>query len=406
MLRPRSPALAVPAVVIAQLGGTSLWFSSNAAADGLMREWSLGKADLGLLTNAVQLGFISGTLFFSLSGLADRFRASRIFCACALAGAGANFLFGWLASGLAEAAVLRAVTGVALAGVYPIGMKLIVGWAPERASQTLAWLVAMLTLGTASPHLARALGGEHDWTLPVLAASALATAAAALVWWVGDGPHLPAGSRSRRAPVAQALGVFRLPRFRAAALGYFGHMWELYALWTVLPFLLGIALQPPGSDQPVSPAAVSGWAFATIGIGALGCVGGGWLAGRLGGARVAAIALAGSAACCATCPWLLSPGGGNGALGLLLLLVWGVTVVADSPQFSALSARACPPDRVGTALALQNGLGFLISTGSIGLASASFDALGPRVAWLLLPGPLLGLVGLGPLLRSNESLAR
>src|SRR5262245_13118987 len=168
------PRLAITIVVIAEFFGPSLWFSANAAADDLQRAWGIVAADLGVLTSAVQLGFITGTLAFALSGLADRFSASRIFAVCAAAGAVANAGFALVATGLADAWGWRFATGIALAGVYPLGMKLVVSWAPERSGEALGWLVCMLTLGTALPHAVRAAGGGWSWNVVVLTSSALA----------------------------------------------------------------------------------------------------------------------------------------------------------------------------------------------------------------------------------------
>ena len=206
--------MAVAIIVVAQFLGTSLWFSANAAADDLRRAWGLTAADLGALTNAVQLGFISGTLMFALSGLADRFAASRIFAVCAVGGAAANAGFAFLATGLADAWAWRFATGVALAGIYPLGMKLVVSWAPERGGEALGWLVGMLTFGTALPHAVRAAGSTWPWSLAVLTSSALALAAAAMLLRLGDGPHLVTGAVRRKwGEVGRA---FRVPAFRAA----------------------------------------------------------------------------------------------------------------------------------------------------------------------------------------------
>ncbi len=385
----------VPTIVVAELMAVSLWFSANAVAEPLRAAWKLSLADVGALTNAVQLGFVTGTLLFALTGLADRYPASRLFTVCAVVGAAANAAFALFAHDLASALPLRFAVGVALAGVYPVGMKLVVSWAPARAPQTLAWLVGMLTLGTALPHGLRGLGAGWAWQGPVLAASLLALAAAALVWRLGDGPHLQRATGAARAGPREVLANLRVPAFRASALGYLGHMWELYACWAVVPVLVAAAgIAAAGSS------AQSWVAFAVIAAGALGCVGAGWWSRRIGGARVAALALAGSAACCMAYPLVASVSAG---WALALLLAWGVVVVADSPQFSALSAAACQPQTMGSALALQNALGFALTMVSIQLATAWVDTWGAAIAWLLLPGPLLGLWGLAPLWRRRKT---
>ncbi|MDE1929695.1 MAG: MFS transporter, partial [Burkholderiales bacterium] len=272
-------------IVLAQLGGTSLWFSANSAADDLRHLWGLTTADLGWLTNAVQGGFIVGTLLFSLSGLADRYRASRIFAVCSLLGASANAAFALFSQGLPSALALRFLVGITLAGIYPLGMKLIVSWDPQRAGRSLGLLVGMLTLGTALPHGIRMLGASVSWQGAILASSVLALAGGAAIALLGDGPHLRRAARA--AGWGQVLEAFRVPEFRASALGYFGHMWELYSFWTLVPLLL-LPVLGPGA----APRAVSGWAFVTIALGALGCIGGGIASARVGSARVAAIALA------------------------------------------------------------------------------------------------------------------
>ncbi len=381
----------VPVIVLAQLFGTSLWFSANSAADDLVRTWGIAPAAIGTLTNAVQLGFILGTLSFAVSGLADRYPASRIFAVCALLGALCNAAFALFATGMAAGIPLRFAVGFCLAGVYPLGMKLVVSWVPERAGAALAQLVGMLTLGTALPHGIRLAGAGWSWQATILVSSGLALIAAAMIFRLGDGPHLKRRHDAPPLHLGQVFYAFSGREFRASALGYFGHQWELYAFWTLVPSLLVVS-----GLAAAQTAALSGLSFAIIGIGALGCVLGGWWSQRVGSARVAATALGLSALCCALFP-LSAAWPTTAKIGLMLL--WGASVVADSPHFSALSARACPPEIVGSALAIQNSIGFAITMISIHLGTAWIGDWGSQIAWLLLPGPLLGLIGLYPLWR-------
>ncbi|MBP0623671.1 MFS transporter [Cupriavidus consociatus] len=383
----------VAAIAIAQLFGTALWFSANSTAADLMRVWHATEADIGWLTSAVQLGFILGTLGISLSGGADRFRASSIFVGSAIAGALFNLGFAWLSTSLVSGAVLRFCVGVCLAGIYPMGMKLIVGWAPHRTGQALAQLVAMLTLGTALPHAMRVIGAGLPWQLVITASSVLAVLGACVIGVLRDGPH--SVMKPRQTQRAQAgntasrsvLHVFRIRSFRAATLGYFGHMWELYAFWTVVPVLVArtsLAAQFPDIG-------VSGLAFLVIGIGGLGSLIGGAFSQRVGSARVAltALSISGLCAIAFAAGWqTLSP---IPLFGLLIL--WGASVVADSPQFSALAAKACPPELVGSALAIQNSIGFAITVVSIAATTALIEHIGLDATWLLVPGPILGLAG-------------
>lgn len=353
-------------IVLAELFGTTLWFTGNAAVNELVPAWGLTPAAAAWLLNATQLGFITGTLTLAATALADRFPAHRVFLVSSAGGAAANLGFAYLSDGFLPAVTFRFVTGLALAGIYPLGMKLVVGWAPERAGVALGWLVGALTLGTASPFLIRVLGTRLDWQATAAVASALALLGGVLVLSLGEGPAKKAAATLNW---ADAFRAFRDPTFRASALGYFGHMWELYAFWSLVPKLVG-------NDPPT--------AFAVIAAGAAGCVGGGWLSRRTGSLFVARVALAGSGLMCLVFPVC-------GPLKLIVLLVWGFAVVADSPQFSALSATACPPQAVGGALALQNGIGFAITVASVQLVAVLWPAWAAWTVWVLLPGPLLGL---------------
>jgi predicted MFS family arabinose efflux permease len=372
----------VPLIVLAQLAGTSLWFTGTAAVPDLAARWDLPPAARGWLLMAVQLGFIAGTLGMALTGLADAAPGHRIFAAAALLGAGLNAAFA-AADSLPAAIGLRFAVGLCLAGVYPVGMKLVVSWAPDRAGAALGWLVGALTLGTATPFLVRGLGDAVPWQVATLAASGLAAAGGLAVAGLGEGPAAKVGGRLGWGQVRAA---FRVPAFRASALAYFGHMWELYAFWALVPALCGVALRrdEPGPTVWLAAAGV-------VGLGGVGCVTGGWASRRAGSAAVAAAALATSGLMCLAAPLL---GEVPSAAALALLAVWGLAVVADSPQFSALSARAAPAGTVGSALAVQNGIGFLVTVAAIQVTAAAWPALGPWVGWVLLPGPVLGLLAL------------
>ncbi|WP_277811992.1 MFS transporter [Chromohalobacter canadensis] len=375
----KRPVMPIAWIALAELFGTALWFTPNAVIEDLEREWALAAHDLGWLTGAVQVGFLLGTLMIGLSGIADRRDASRLFATCCLIGALSNGLLPW-AGGLWPAVALRLITGMALAGIYPVGMKLMVGWAPQRAGLGLSWLVGMLVIGTATPHLLAGLSLGGDWRSALWCASLLALIAGAMIWRLGEAPHLRkmAGKTSRWA----GLDAFRIEEFRHAASAYFGHMWELYTLWALTPLLLATALPTLTTTQ------LAIGSFVLIAIGGPGCWLGGWLSLRLGSRRIAQLGLSGSAACCLLYPWL---GGTSGIWAALFLALWSLLAVIDSPHFSALSARACPASLVGSALTLQNAIGFAISAASLAWLLPAWTALGPWVAWLMLPGPLIGL---------------
>ncbi|XGA79424.1 MFS transporter [Halomonas sp. CH40] len=372
-------------IVIAQLFGTSLWFSVNGVGTALQQSAGLSGADLGLLTMAVQAGFISGTLVIATSGLADRLLASQLFAMAAVCGAIINAAFIFSLESLTGAILLRFMTGLCLAGIYPLGMKLVVSWTPHQAGAALGWLVGMLTLGTASPHLLRGVTLYMPWQTPLLLSSLLALVAAAMIYRLGVGPHLPPTAAGGR-PWA-GLAAFRRRDFRAAALGYFGHCWELYAFWTLTPFL--VARELARLDAPVTRIA---WlSFAVIAIGMPGCVLAGRASRRFGSARVAFVALATSGALCFFYPWL---GSAPPLMLLALLLLWGFSVIADSAQFSALASVSAPSDRLGAALAMMNAIGFSLTLPAIALVTSLWSTQGLMVIWWLLPGPLLGLLAM------------
>lgn len=407
-------------MVLAQWLGTSLWFSPSGAAAGLMTQLGIGAAAFGWLIGATQLGFIAGTVGVSISGAADRFAASRVFALSSVVGAIANALTVWPGLGFDAVWALRFIVGICLAGIYPLGMKMIVQWVGGRPAAALGWLVGMLTLGTAMPHGLRALGSAWPWQSVLAASSGLALVGAVVIGWLGDGPHgpKPTAGLNMTKPAARSGGavpdrpgalaatrqLFRVPGFRASAFGYFGHMWELYAFWSVLPLLcrpLVASWAQPAAGAASSAGdggaeSVAALSFAVIAVGALGCIFGGQLSRRIGSARVAAAALAGSGSMCLLYP--LIPVQATG-LHIAALFFWGFCVVADSPQFSALSAGHAPPHLLGSALVVQNGIGFAITVLSILVLSRALPAWGASAMWLLAPGPVVGLWAMRSLLR-------
>lgn len=375
--------LVLAGLVLAQFLGGSIWFSSSSALPSLVLAWGLSQQDTGLLISSVQAGFILGTLVFAFANLADRFAASRVFFVSALVGSAANALFAFQASSLGMALGYRFITGFALAGIYPVGMKIVVSWGPHIVGRSLGWLVGALTLGTASPFLLAFVGADVPYRLVLSTSSLLAVVAGVLVLLIGDGPHLRSAQKIQ---LKMMFKVFSISRYRGAALGYFGHMWELYAVWVLSPFLVRAGLAALGIQEE---RWVNLGAFLFIGLGAIGCVTGGLFSRRLGSRRVAAWALGVSGVICVLSPWVLgySPG-----LYLAALALWGVAVVADSPQFSALSSQACPPQYVATALTIQNSIGFALTIFSIEWSTRLWNDWGSEVSWLLAPGPALGLL--------------
>jgi len=315
-----------------------------------------------------------------------------VFLLCALAASGCT-LAGAAAAGSFDALLAwRVLTGFFLAGIYPVGMKITSQWFPRGLGAALGWLLGALVLGSASAHALRALaqtGTALPWQAVFLTVAALTAAAGlAVVFGVPSPPRGAAAAGGLRMTALASL--WRERRVRASAFGYFGHMWELYTLWVLLPAVLATRI--------ASSTAVSWWAFAVLGAGAIGCIGGGLLAQRLGGARVAAVQLATSGALCLASPWLLQAPLPWFLAGMLL---WGITVVGDSPQFSALTAANAPREAVGSVLTLVNSIGFAISALSIELfvRLASQWPLEQVLPWLAI-GPALGLLALRPLLQT------
>jgi MFS family permease len=382
-------------ICLAELGALSLWFSATAVIPALRTEW-LTTGTQAWLSMAVTLGFVAGTMASAVLTLADYVGARRLFVASAVGGALVNAGLLVVIESFPLVVACRFLTGVAMAGTYPPGMKLAASWFVADRGLAVGSLVGALTVGSALPHLLNVAGGLA-WP-PVIAGTSLAALGAAAVMWlaVRDGPHVQARTRFNPA----CLGT--LVRSRGlvlASLGYFGHMWELYAMWTWIGLYLLEAFTRAG--VPAAPRTGSLATAAVFGVGGLGCLLAGLLADRIGRTATTALAMAGSGTCAAAIglvfdrPWLL----------VAVALAWGLTIVADSAQFSAAVTELAPPAYVGTALSLQTGLGFLLTLASIRLVPAVVESGGWAHAFLVLaPGPFLGTLAMLALRRLPDSL--
>jgi MFS transporter, DHA1 family, inner membrane transport protein len=393
-----TPRRVLPVIVLAQLFGTSPWFAVNAVMPDLQAAFGWPAAAVGTLSSALQLGFVFGTLVFALLAVADRLPARRVFLGCTLAAAACTLAAAAIASSYAALVALRVLTGFFIAGIYPVGMKIAAMWFPRGLGAALGWLLGALVLGTASAHALRAFaaaGAGWPWQTVLLSVAALtALSGLAMVTCVGEAPEAPGAPRAAAGLRLGALAsLWRDAKVRASVFGYFGHMFELYTLWVLMPAVLATRL--------VGSASISWWAFGILAAGALGCIGGGLLVARAGSARVAAAQLATSGLCCLAAPWMLSA---PLPLFLAWLLLWGITVVGDSPQFSALTAANAPREAVGSVLTLTNSLGFAISAISIEVfvRAAAAAPLAQVLPWLAL-GPLVGLLALRPLLGTTRA---
>ncbi|MEX1166860.1 MAG: MFS transporter [Hydrogenophaga sp.] len=391
--QPHVPRHILPVLVTAQFAGTSLWFAVNAVMPDLQRELGWANSAVGALTSSLQFGFILGTLVFALFAIADRFSARRVFLLCALAGAACT-VGAWATVRHYEALMAwRFATGFFLAGIYPVGMKIAAQWYSKGLGGALGLLIGALVLGSASAHALRALGDALPWPTLMLGVAALAAFGGLLLYFATiDAPQAQARVATLQWRALASLWTDK--RVRASVLGYFGHMWELYTMWVMVPLILATRLQG---------TALSWTAFWVLGAGAIGCAVGGWIAQRWGSAKVAGVQLATSGLCCLATPWMLNASDG---VFYSWLVVWGITVAGDSPQFSTLTARNAPPQAVGSVLTLTNSIGFAISIASILLFVSLSETvpLGSLLPWLAM-GPALGLWALRPLIQlERESI--
>lgn len=372
-------------ISVAQLLVLSLWFSASAVAESLEVAWDLSRSQVPWLTMAVQIGFVAGALASAVANLADRVPARRLFAVSATVGSVANGVLVLLGSpSFTLVFVARFITGAALAGVYPSGMKTIAGWFRERRGMALGVLVGALTIGSALPHLVRGVGLE--WELVLLSSSFLALVGVVITLTVGDGPfETPVSRFSWR----HLHTIISNRAFRLATVGYLGHMWELYAAWT------WVATWVTASAFVGSPSVA---AFVMIAVGGLGSWVAGWFADRNGRTLAAGGSLLVSGTMAAATAVVF---GGPSWLILVVLVVWGATIVSDSAQFSAMVTEVVDDEVRGTALTLQTACGFLLTLIPIWLVAAIASASSWQWAFLVLvPGPIIGIVAMTMLRRA------
>jgi MFS family permease len=379
-----SKCISVGVLLTAETLAMSLWFASAAVLPEMVREVDLTPARQALMTSAVQAGFVVGALAIAISGIADRLDPRRVFSVSALAAAAANASLLAVPVGSGSAVLLRAATGLLLAGVYPVGMKVIVGWGVRDRSLLVSLLVGALTLGSAMPHLLSLYSGV-DWRFTIIATSLCGSIAGLLVLAMGLGPH---HAKTPKFDPAAIRVAWTDPGIRLAYLGYLGHMWELYAMWA------SVTVAARASYLASLPPATATWlakitAFLAIALGAVACGIAGALGDRVGGARVASVAMSVSA--CAALATAASFGG-PAWLTMVLIVIWGITIIPDSAQFSALVADVGPKHLTGSLLALQTALGFGLTILTVQATPLVVATIGWRGLMIVLAlGPALGI---------------
>jgi MFS family permease len=371
----------------------AVWFSASAVVPALASQWHLSAAAAAWMTAPVQAGFVLGAVGSAVLGLADRIRPYLLVAGCAAGAAGCTLLMALFADGPLAAVPLRFATGAFLAGVYPVCMKLMASWSPP-AGRALAMgaLIGCLALASALPHLIDGLG-MLNWRAVLAAAAATAFCAAIVAGaLVRPGPQFPAGGGTARSRYALAMFADRGPRL--VSLAYFGHMWELYALWTWLPTFLVVS-RTTTTGLP-APGGSGIDAFLAIGVAGLaGCLLGGWAADRFGRAATAATALTVSGTCCLLSPLVFTAGR---SWLLTFAAVWGAAVIADSGVFSTLLSDLADRRYLGTALTTQTAIGFLLTIVTIQVIPLTAAVTGWRYAFLVLAaGPMTALPALAAL---------
>ncbi len=368
---------------IAELLGMAVWFSASAVVSALSQAWSLDDAGRAWLTMSVQAGFVIGAFISALLNLSDIIPAPRLISISSFLAAVSTVLIPLLAKSLPFALILRVLTGIFLAGVYPVGMKIITTWTQKDRGLGIGLLVGALAIGSASPHLLNAFGGISDWKQVMVWAAALAAIGGLIsLLFIQEGPYKKPSPKFNWKYAGE---VLRQRELMLANVGYLGHMWELYAMWAWISVFLTASFKISGLGSVWASAV----AFAVIGIGGVGSLIAGQLADRFGRTTVTILALVMSGVCSVLAGILF---GGNPLFLTLLCLIWGFAIVADSAQFSAAISELCRKEYTGTALTLQTSLGFLLTLVTIRLTPTLEGYFGWKWAFAFLAiGPLVGI---------------
>ena len=389
------PKRILPAIVFSQFAGTALWFAGNAIIGDLQTAMNVGIDDTGIVTSAIQLGFITGTLIFALLAISDRYSPRKLFLICSVLGAISNLLIYFIAYDLFSLLVIRFITGFFLTGIYPIGMKIAAGWYKKGLGNAIGLLVGALVLGTAFPHLIKSFGGSLPWEHVIFVISAFSLVGGITMYLlVEDGPYISSGTKFNSKTI---ITLLKHKELRSSAVGYFGHMWELYTYWAFIPLILIYYVNLNPVDLNIST-----WSFIIIASGSIGCIVGGMISNKIGSAKVAFVQLGFSGLCCLVSPLMFHT---SAPVFISFLVFWGIVVVGDSPQYSAIIALSAPKKLIGSGLTLVNSIGFAITILSLWFVNQFIDVIDYNLLFLLLAiGPIAGLISLKPLLATKATI--
>jgi MFS family permease len=386
---------------LAVLLAMGLWFSASAITPSLTEIWDLSSGQVAWLSMAVTVGFVVGALLSALTNISDIYPPRIVFALCAFFGAAATALI-TVSGGFGVAVILRFLTGFALAGVYPVGMKITSTWMKEDRGLGLGLLTGALVIGTASPHLIRALGGIENWQFVLYMAAFLAALGGVIALWIGKlGPYRGAAAKFRWRHIGEVLGDRGM---RLANFGYLGHMWELFSMLTWISLFLLASFQESGHDTVwglSAETAASLMTFLVIAASGPSSLLAGWLADRLGRTRVTIASLVVSGVCCLVIgfffglsPWLV----------FLVALVWGFAIAPDSGQYSTAVSELSDAKYTGTALTLQTGMGFLLTLVTVRLVPSLVDRIGWEWSFAFLAlGPVFGIWAMRSLKQSPDA---